>query len=76
MFLNDGVDNVYRFMRTAHVTHPLDQALVSSNALRTKIRDIFAAAVEAKTLGAGLFSVDFCRDLEHFLVEFRQVILL
>jgi hypothetical protein len=40
------------------------------------IQNILTTAIEAKAFWASVFTVDFCGDLQHFLVELWQIVLL
>ena len=72
MLLKNGVHNIYGLVLILYVTHPLE---IGSRNLDAILGDILAAAVEAETKGAGILSVNFSWDLEHFLEEFWQIVL-
>lgn len=76
MLLKYNINNVYRFVRIVHVTHPLDEALVRPSLSSSQLTEVLPAAVETETLNARLLSVDFSWYLKDFLVEFGQVVLL
>ena len=90
MLVKDEAYDVDRFVRTCHRRLPLEHPLIAGVAdhavfgvlflmlavMVVMSSDVVSSAVESESMGATIFSEDFCWNLSDFLVEVIEVVCL